>query len=193
MRRSQDPPHATLMLNLHSLRSGRTLAKALPLLALGAAPLVTAQRSQGRRAPSPGSVARVAWSEDGKQVLFTNQGMRYRLDLETLERETVGTADRSARGARGPSRRRGDAGASTGKYVGRPSRGRQYTQVDSPDGAWEAHYRDWNVVLVQKESKEEVAVTTEGDADVHFGTASGVYGEELNQTRPMWWTSSNVN
>lgn len=141
---------------------------------------------------SPGSVQRVEWSKDGKSVSYTNQGKRYALDLATFER-TEGAKKEPATnepGPRGPRRRnRGgnDSGASTGKYVGRPTRGRQYTQVNSPDGAWQAHYRDWNVVLKNKDG-DEVAVTTKGDANVHFGTASWVYGEELNQTKAMWWT-----
>ena len=37
-------------------------------------------------------------------------------------------------------------------------------------------------------TKELVNVTTDGDEDVHFGTASWVYGEELGQKKAMWWT-----
>ena len=165
----------------------------LVALVLVVAPPGEAQRGgRGARTAQPGTVSRVVWSEDGASLSFTDQGQRYRLDLATLEREKVEEKKPKSDEARPVQTRRrrgrGASGASTGKYVGRPTRGRQYTQVDSPDGVWEAHYRDWNVVLVDKKTGESVEVTTEGNADVHFGTASWVYGEELGQTRAMWWT-----
>ncbi len=150
-----------------------------------------AQRGRGPQAGGPGTVSAIAWSDDGTSVAFTTEGKRYRLDLATMAR--TGAADdegtRTERPAPGPRGGRAPAagGASTGKYVGRPARGRQYTQVDSPDGEWQAHYREFNVVLESKKG-ETIAVTTDGDEHVHFGTASWVYGEELNQTQAMWWT-----
>ncbi|MEC7584563.1 MAG: DPP IV N-terminal domain-containing protein [Planctomycetota bacterium] len=164
------------------------------LLSASAAVLIASQSpAQRRGAPvqGPGTVSQITWSEDGKSVTFNNQGRRYRFDLESLEREDVGAASRnrgSTRQARGRGRRgRTTSGASTGDYVGRPTRGRQYLQVNSPDGRWQAHYRDWNVVL-EDEAGNSIQVTTTGDKDIHFGTASWVYGEELNQRRAMWWT-----
>ncbi len=142
---------------------------------------------RARRAPEPGTVSGVTWSDDGAYVSFNNQGQRYRLNLETNEREAVGEAE-SASPRPNPRRRRASASGNTGKYVGRPTRGRQYTQVDSPNGRWEAHYKDWNVVLRDKETDEYSPVTIGGNAEIHYGTASWVYGEELNQTRAMWWT-----
>ena len=166
------------------------LPLSLPLLAalLLSSP-AAAQRRPAQSASGPGVVSRVTWSEDGKTVSFDNAGKRYELDLATLTRKEAAAAAPRATG-RTPGRRprRADSsGASMGKYVGRPSRGRQYTRVDSPDGKWQAHYKDWNVVL-KNGAGDEVAVTTSGNADVHFGTASWVYGEELNQTKSMWWT-----
>ena len=166
------------------------LPLSLPLLAalLLSSP-AAAQRRPAQSASGPGVVSRVTWNEDGKTVSFDNAGKRYELDLATLTRKEAAAAAPRATG-RTPGRRprRADSsGASMGKYVGRPSRGRQYTRVDSPDGKWQAHYKDWNVVL-KNGAGDEVAVTTSGNADVHFGTASWVYGEELNQTKSMWWT-----
>jgi len=159
------------------------------LLAFIAAPLSGALWAQRSSAPQPGSVSRIEWSEDGKSLSYSNQGQRHRLDLDTLERESLGADEKQAPGGQRTRRRGGpSSGASTGKYIGRPSRGRQYTQVDSPDEKWEAHYRDWNIVLVDKVTGETVQVTTEGNEDIHFGTASWVYGEELGQSRAMWWT-----
>ncbi|MCP5020482.1 MAG: prolyl oligopeptidase family serine peptidase [bacterium] len=136
-----------------------------------------------------GIVSKVKWSKNSSSVSWTNQGERFELDLGSMRRASLG----KEKGTEGRMRRRtrrarGPQGASTGEYIGRPTRGHQYTQVNSPDGQWEAHYRDWNVVLVNKKSKKTVAVTTKGDVDIHYGTASWVYGEELGQRSAMWWT-----
>ncbi len=164
------------------MRALRLLLPAL-LLCLLAAELDAAQR-RGRRPQGPGTVSEVQWSEDGGALYFTTEGERYALDLRSFERSEAAGAE----GLPSVSRGGGRPGAGTGEHVGRPIRGRQHTQVDSPDGKWEAHYRDWNVVLVNKESGEETAVTTDGNADIHYGTASWVYGEELDQTTAMWWS-----
>lgn len=66
-----------------------------------------------------------------------------------------------------------------------PARGRQFTEVKSPDDAHRAFYEDGNVFL---ETDGDVkAVTTEGDLDkrIKYGTASWVYGEELSQRHAM--------
>ncbi|MFT4511495.1 MAG: dipeptidyl-peptidase-4 [Planctomycetota bacterium] len=162
---------------------GLSLAAAL-LLSISA----TAQRRPQQSASGPGVVSRVGWSEDGKTVSFSNADKRYELNLTTLTRKAAADdAPRPAAGRTGRRGRPGSSGASMGKYVGRPSRGRQYTRVDSPDGEWQAHYKDWNVVI-KSDNGDEIAVTTKGNPDVHYGTASWVYGEELNQTKSMWWT-----
>jgi dipeptidyl-peptidase-4 len=71
----------------------------------------------------------------------------------------------------------------------RPARGRQYTEVEAPDGSATAIHRDRNVV-VRRRDGTEVPVTTAGDAArrTKFGTASWVYGEELDQNTAMWWS-----
>ena len=143
-----------------------------------------------------GIVSNVKWSEDGKSFEYSAIGKRFRFDLETQKKTEIkseGQAEGNAgqrprtRGRRGGRSRYGN----TGKYIGRPTRGRQYTQVESPDEKWTAEYKDWNLVLVNKESKEVVPVTTEGNEQVHYGTASWVYGEELGQRQAMWWTADS--
>ena len=154
-------------------------------------PVATAQRA--RQARGPGIVSKVVWNEDGKSVEFTNEGKRFKFDFESKEKTEVeskkgGDRARPAiRRRRRPSQEQGNSG----KYVGRPSRGRQYTKVDSPDGKWQAQYKDWNLVLENKESKEIVDVTTDGDENIHYGTASWVYGEELDQIKAMWWSADS--
>ena len=168
-------------LAVHSLGLAIAALLLLPLTA-------NAQRGRSQASRGPGTVSRVSWSKDGKMLAFYNQGKRYEVDLATLQRrETEGDKAREAQPASRRRMRSRSPGASTGKYIGRPSRGRQYTRVDSPDGKWQAHYKGWNVVLKNK-AGEEVHVTTDGNEEVHYGTASWVYGEELNQKKAMWWT-----
>lgn len=66
-----------------------------------------------------------------------------------------------------------------------PGRGRQWTQVTSPTGNAKAEYRAGNVYVTVGET--EKAITTDGsDAKrIRYGTASWVYGEELNQNHAM--------
>jgi len=154
----------------------------------------------GQRAPQPGAVSNVVWSEDGKFLDYSTEGKRYRFDLATKQKQEIKAdppvqqqaARAGARGAtRGQRQARGGGDqqvASTGEYVGRPGRGRQYTQVNSPDGKWQANYENWNVVLTNAETGEKINVTTDGDEHIHFGTASWVYGEELGQNKALWWT-----
>jgi dipeptidyl-peptidase-4 len=165
-------------------------------LGLAIADTADAQRRRGGRGyQGPGVVSRVNWAEDGKSLEYTTEGQRYRFNLESKEKESLGKDETPAPrgGRRGRGRRgRGSAGfGNTGTYVGRPTRGRQYTQVDSPDGNWQAKYEDWNVVLENKKTGKKVQVTSDGNETIHYGTASWVYGEELNQNRAMWWTADS--
>ncbi len=68
-----------------------------------------------------------------------------------------------------------------------PSRGRQQASAASPDGAFEARYRDGNLYL-KPTTGDEKAITTDGDGKLKYGSASWVYGEELDQTTAMWWS-----
>ena len=71
-----------------------------------------------------------------------------------------------------------------------PSRGRQQPVATSPDGANEARYRDGNLYL-KLSGAEEKALTTDGDGRLKYGSASWVYGEELDQTTAMWWSPNS--
>ncbi len=174
----------------------RMIVGGLLLVLLGARE-ACAQRAGRPTQSGPGIISNVRWSDDGGSVRFTSEGQRFEFDLKTMERRELespdqggapdGSADPSD-GARAAGRpRRGNPSSLLGTFVGRPSRGRQYTQVDSPDGRWEAHFENWNVVLKSKDSDEVIQVTTDGNEHVHYGTASWVYGEELGQTQAMWW------
>ncbi len=148
----------------------------------------------GRAASGPGIVSKVVWNEDGKSVEFTSQGKRFRYDLVTntpSEVEVKKDENKQTETPRAFRRRSRQEAGNTGEYIGRPSRGRQYTKVKSPDEKWVAEYKDWNLVLENTESKEVVNVTTDGDENIHYGTASWVYGEELRQTKAMWWSADS--
>lgn len=165
----------------------------IPLFVLAVATLIAiSQRADAQRSrfqtKTAGTVSNVKWTEDGKAVLFTSQSKRYRVDLATGERTEAKEEKEVAVDGRTMRRRRSSTYGSTGKNLGSHTRGRQYTKVESPDGKWIAEHKDWNLILENKESKEVVPVTTDGNENIHYGTASWVYGEELNQNTAMWWT-----
>lgn len=68
-----------------------------------------------------------------------------------------------------------------------PARGRQQAVATSPDDANEARYRNGNLFL-KVNGGEEKQLTTDGDGKLKYGSASWVYGEELDQTTAMWWS-----
>lgn len=182
------------------LRSCFISSRLLLVTLVGLTAFLSSTPTKAQRAQSSaraGVVSKVAWDEDGQHVDFTNAGKRYRFDLlkQTKTELAQEQADESDSESDATPRRR-TRGAdpnqgNTGKYLGRPSRGRQYTQVESPDGKWIAEYVDWNLVLKNKADEQTVAVTTDGNENVHYGTASWVYGEELNQNKAMWWTADS--
>jgi dipeptidyl-peptidase-4 len=71
-----------------------------------------------------------------------------------------------------------------------PGRGRQYTETYSPDGAYRAFYKDGNVHLEKLGGGGTADVTSTGSVASRkvFGTASWVYGEELEVREAMWFS-----
>ncbi len=132
-------------------------------------------------AVTPGVVV-ATWSEDGKSFEYTKDRKIYRFDLATRKSAEIGDApepaDRSAGGGRGAQ--------GTG-----PARGRQFTSAESPDKALKAVYRDRNLFLSDASGGNEAPITTDGKGNperIKYGTASWVYGEELDQTTAIWWS-----
>ncbi len=121
-----------------------------------------------------GRVTDVEWQEGA--LLFNRGGERFRFDLVTRELEAAPVPDGAERPREGARGRDG------------PGRGRQAERAESPDGAWSAVCRDWNVVLEATGGGRTIPVTTEGDRKHRYGTASWVYGEELDQQSAMWWS-----
>ncbi len=118
----------------------------------------------------------VTWSPEGKTFEYRKDGKIYRYDVAARKAVETGAAPVEA-----PRRGRPGAG---------PVRGRQWDSAVSPDKKLKAFYRDRNLWLSDAEGKNEVAVTTDGSdkARIKSGTASWVYGEELDQATAMWWS-----
>ena len=137
------------------------------------APQITGSLKSGAIVPS--------WSEDGASFEYALDGKRYRYDIAARKATVLGdapeAAGRGGRGARGQ---------------GAPERGRQYAFADSPDNAYRAQFndKDRNLYLVDQATKIETAITTDGSRErrIKYGSASWVYGEELDQITAMWWS-----
>jgi dipeptidyl-peptidase 4 len=134
----------------------------------------------------PGSVKlgslTVKWLDGGKAFEYYKDGKTYRYDIATNVATEVGLAPPDADGGRGSGRRRGG-----------PERGRQFASATSPDGKLKAFHRDRNLFVSDATGQGEMAITTDGDAKtrIKYGTASWVYGEELDQTTAMWWSPNS--
>jgi dipeptidyl-peptidase 4 len=126
----------------------------------------------------------VTW-KDAKSFEYERDGKLYRYDVGTKVAAEIGTAPEPAgRGGRGG---RGGVGI---------ERGRQAAVAESPDKKLKATYKaeDRNLYLVDAASGAEAQVTTDGSEKdrIKYGTASWVYGEELDQTTAMWWSPDSA-
>ena len=134
----------------------------------------------------PGSVKlgslTVKWLDAGKAFEYYKDGKTYRYDIATNAATESGVAPPDAENGRGGGRRRGG-----------PERGRQFASATSPDGKLKAFHRDRNFFVSDASGAGETAITTDGDAKtrIKYGTASWVYGEELDQTTAMWWSPNS--
>jgi dipeptidyl-peptidase-4 len=125
----------------------------------------------------------VTWKDDGQTFEFAKDGRLYRYDVASRKMTEVDDAPAAPSGPPGGGRAGGGRAA--------PARGRQVMSAESPDKALRAFYRDRNVYLSGADGGNEIAVTTDGRGNperVKYGTASWVYGEELNQSTAMWWS-----
>ncbi len=124
----------------------------------------------------PGTL-QVKWLDGGKAFEFRRDGKNFRYDVAT---RTAAEAEPSP--AAGP--------APTNRFRGGVERGRQFDSAMSPDGKLKAFYRNRNLWLSDSNGGNEIAITTEGNEKtrIKYGSASWVYGEELNQNTAMWWS-----
>lgn len=116
---------------------------------------------------------RTTWADDGESFTYDFAGRSYRYDVVT-----------------GQATDQGEASGGRRFFRGGPARGRQFESAMSPDSTMRAFYRDRNLWITRADGSEERAVTTDGSEEdrIKYGTASWVYGEELNQITAMWWS-----
>lgn len=110
---------------------------------------------------------------DSTHFEYSVAAKRYRYDVSTLTASDAPPPD-----------------ANSQSQMGNRERGRQFEFALSPDKKLRAFYRDRNVWLSNADSSNPVAITTDGSANARtkFGSASWVYGEELDQITAMWWS-----
>jgi dipeptidyl-peptidase 4 len=134
---------------------------------------------QIRSSVKPGQIS-VKWADDGKSFDYNFDGKKYQFDIKKKKAVELGEAEREESPMARYRR----------MYGNRPQRGRQYTFADAPNGKNKAVYRDGNVYITNTNGDNELAVTNEGSESkrIKFGSATWVYGEELNQTTAMWWS-----
>jgi len=133
---------------------------------------------------------RVNWTNDGNAFEYQREGKHYRYDVLARLRTELPMATNAARSS---TQRPSAADNRTRRQSGPgPARGRQFASALSPDGKFQAVYRDRNVWLAETGTTNEVAVTVDGNATnrIKYGTASWVYGEELKQRTALWWSTN---
>jgi dipeptidyl-peptidase-4 len=127
-----------------------------------------------------GGALSAAWI-DASAFEYTKDSKRYRYDVPSRSAHEI---DAKQASAAGEGRGRPTPPAEE------PERGRQFASAASPDGRLLARYRDRNVWMSAADGSDERPVTTDGSgaSRVKYGTASWVYGEELDQRSAMWWS-----
>ncbi len=140
------------------------------------------QAREARRAMLQSAPGGFIWTADGKGLVFTKDGKQVKVDLTTGKSGDPGPGDNGPDGA-GPGRGR--------RFRGGPGRGRQFDSENSPDGKLRAYYKDRNLWISDAGANTNIVqVTTDGSVQsrIKYGTASWVYGEELEQRTAFWWS-----
>jgi dipeptidyl-peptidase-4 len=119
------------------------------------------------------------WADSGRLFDYVLGDKRYHYQVASRAATVTGNYDAQA-----------EMAAMRARFANRPERGRQFESAPSPDGKLKAVYRDRNVWLTDANGGNEIALTTDGSetARIKNGTASWVYGEELDQRTAMWWS-----
>lgn len=119
------------------------------------------------------------WVDGGKAFNYDFAGKHYHYDIAHRSATVTGLVDAQA-----------ELAARRARFTGGPGRGRQFESASSPDGKLKATYRDRNMWLTDANGGGEIALTTDGSVPnrIKNGTASWVYGEELDQRTAMWWS-----
>lgn len=130
-------------------------------------------------------VGNITWLTDGSGVEYTiggQGGKRYRFSFASKAKTEVPFPQTQPRP--------GGQARACAQVV---DRGRQVESELSPDGTRLAVYRDRNLFVTTPadcRGTSGVAITTDGSEKdrIKYGTASWVYGEELEQTTAFWWS-----
>ena len=119
------------------------------------------------------------WAADGKSFEFVRDGKRFQWTAASRQVTELGALANGTNGMR---------------RAGGPARGRQFTEAWTADSARKAFYRDRNLWIVNRDGSSERQLTTDGSeaGRIKYGTASWVYGEELDQITAMWWSPSGT-
>ena len=126
---------------------------------------------------------RPVWVDSGKAFNYDFGGTRYHYDVARHAASVAGTVDSQA-----------ELAALRARFAAGPGRGRQFESAISPEGKLKAAYRDRNIWLADANGANEIALTTDGSVPnrIKNGTASWVYGEELDQRTAMWWSPNGA-
>ncbi len=132
----------------------------------------------------------VTWKDGGKAFEFQKNGKRYRYEIAAGHTVELGPGLTNSTGSVGDERR---GGGRRGTRPAGVARGRQQASTISPDGKLKAFYRDRNLWVSDADGTNELALTQDGSEKtrVKYGTASWVYGEELDQTTAIWWSTNS--
>ncbi|MHB1037660.1 MAG: S9 family peptidase [Pirellulales bacterium] len=126
----------------------------------------------------------VTWIDGGKAIEYRKDGKLYRYDIAARKAVEIAAPTAAPPAPERKARRQGRRRSET------PARGRQYTSAVSPDGRRNAFCRNRNLWLSDADGANERAVTADGNGinRIKYGTATWVYGEELDQRTAMWWS-----
>ncbi len=126
-----------------------------------------------------GRVKFLSYSEDGNYLNFEIDNQTKSLNLNTLE---IVAKEKSPSTETSPRPR--------GRRPSTVPRAQQRAVEPSPDGKWNAVYRDNNVFIESTTEgvNESIQVTSNGTDRLRYGTGCWVYGEELSQKEAMWWS-----
>ena len=156
-------------------------------------------RKQYRALPLWPTLSDVQFSDDGERVLVQNDagwrvfdlrnGQQLDVPADELPQEEPSEEDEQPSDTTAEQSKKGQPTSTPAQK--RVPRGGQATQVTSPDGQWTATHNDFNVLL-QSANMVKRTITTRGTANKPFGTATWVYGEELDQKTAMWFSPDST-
>lgn len=132
----------------------------------------------------------VQWKDGGKAFEYDHNGKHWRYGIETKKAVETGPARQSPPQT---SEQQADQTRAAREWRQRPDRGRQFPSVPSPAGDFVAFHRDRNLFISSTSHRpSQQAVTTDATNEnrLRYGTASWVYGEELDQKSAIWWSTN---